>query len=230
MFSIHNPIGFGSIQEVITTIIRIAFAAAGLIAGAYLIVGGYRYMTSSGNQEAAEGAKATIVNSIIGLIIIFASFLIVNYILQSLNIEQLEVVRAEPASQFAQAGVEPAPGAGTGDETEPKTGNEGNIPKLPEGIVPEGEGRTIQNPLGENTPQNIIDNILAIAFGLAGIIAVAYLIIGGYQYITSQGNPDVAAQAKSTIVNSIIGLIIVLTAYLIVRFVLIQLHAEGILG
>jgi hypothetical protein len=104
------------------------------------------------------------------------------------------------------------------------------VPAPPEGIVPTGSDRTIENPLGNSTPQNVIDNILIVVFGAAGLVAVAYLIIGGYQFITSQGNPDLATQAKGTITNSIIGLIIVLTAYIIVRFALQQLGAEGILG
>jgi hypothetical protein len=42
-------------------------------------------VTSSGNAEAIEGAKATILNAIIGLIVIFISFLLVQYLLGALG-------------------------------------------------------------------------------------------------------------------------------------------------
>jgi len=66
--------------------INIAMMAAGMVAVIYLIIGGFRYVTSGGNAEAIEGAKATILNAIIGLIIIFISFLLVNYILTAMGI------------------------------------------------------------------------------------------------------------------------------------------------
>ena len=93
-----------------------------------------------------------------------------------------------------------------------------------EGIAPEGE-KAIQNPLGTNDLQYVVTQVFNLAFGLAGLIALVYLIVGGYQYITSSGNPDAAEAAKGTIVNSIIGLIIVLTSFLLVNFALKQIGA-----
>lgn len=201
MFSVPNPIpDFSSIQAVVASLINIAFMAAGLVAVIYLIVGGYRYITSSGNQEAIEGAKATIFNAIIGLIIIFLSFLIVNYLLGALGVTEVGVEKAKSAPQFA------------------------------EGIVPEGDDKTIPDPLPGKNLQDIINSVFNVAYGLAGVVAIIYLIIGGYHYITSSGNPDASEAAKSTIVNSIIGLIIILTSYLIIRFALDQLGAQGVLN
>ena len=199
MFSVPNPIpDFSSIQAVVASLINIAFMAAGLVATIYLIVGGFRYITSSGNQEAIEGAKATIVNAIIGLIIIFLSFLIVNYILGELGVAQVGVEKAKSAPQFAQD----------------------------EGIVPKGDDKTIPDPLPGKNLQDIINSVFNVAYGLAGIVAIIYLIYGGYMYITSSGNPDASEAAKSTIVNSIIGLIIILTSYLIIHFALEQLEVK----
>lgn len=89
-FYVPNPFtGNVTLESVIVTIINIAFLAAGLVAVIYLIIGGFRYVTSGGNAEAIEGAKATILNAIIGLIVIFISFLLVNYILRSLGISSI---------------------------------------------------------------------------------------------------------------------------------------------
>lgn len=78
-----------NLPDVIARIINIAMLAAGLVAVIYLIIGGFRYVTSGGNAEAIEGAKATILNAIIGLIVIFISFLLVNYILSALGIKSI---------------------------------------------------------------------------------------------------------------------------------------------
>jgi hypothetical protein len=86
-FQVPNPFNRDmSLQDVIVLIINVAFIAAGLVAVIYLIIGGFRYVTSGGNAEAIEGAKATILNAIIGLIIIFISFLLVNYVLSAIGV------------------------------------------------------------------------------------------------------------------------------------------------
>jgi hypothetical protein len=61
-----------------------------------------------------------------------------------------------------------------------------------------------------------IVNILLVA---AGMIAVIYLIIGGYQYVTAGGNSDSAANARTTILNALIGLVIIFSAFAVVNFV-----------
>src|SRR3989344_7165189 len=46
--------------------------------------------------------------------------------------------------------------------------------------------------------------------------AVFFLIKGGYHYIISSGNPESLIQAKKTIRNALIGLVIILGAGLII--------------
>ncbi len=48
--------------------------------------------------------------------------------------------------------------------------------------------------------------------GLAGTAAVFFLVKGGYQYITSTGDPQALDDAKRTIRNALIGLVIVIAA------------------
>ncbi len=51
---------------------------------------------------------------------------------------------------------------------------------------------------------------------LASLVASLFLILGGYQYITSAGKPDNLELAKKTIRNAVIGLVLVLSANTIV--------------
>lgn len=65
----------------------------------------------------------------------------------------------------------------------------------------------------------IILGILDIVLRLAGIVAVAFIIWGGIQYITSDGAPDATKDAQQTIINALVGLIIALLATATVSFI-----------
>lgn len=88
-FQTPNPGGTGlpgdtNVSTFILRIINIALAIAGLIAVLFLIIGGFRYITAAGNEEAAESAKKIIINSIIGVVVIILSFVIVRVISNAL--------------------------------------------------------------------------------------------------------------------------------------------------
>jgi hypothetical protein len=61
--------------------------------------------------------------------------------------------------------------------------------------------------------------ILNWALTLAFLLAVIYLIIGGFQYITSAGNTEKATKGRATVVNSVIGIVIIILSYTIVQIV-----------
>jgi len=73
----------------------------------------------------------------------------------------------------------------------------------------------------------LIGDVISTALLLAGVVAVIYLIIGGYQYITSSGNAEQAQTGRTTVLNAIIGLIIIFAAYVITRFVLSRIGAPA---
>jgi hypothetical protein len=54
---------------------------------------------------------------------------------------------------------------------------------------------------------------------LAGIVAVVSIIYAGITYIMSQGNSEQGAHAKNRLINSIIGLVIVVVAASLVAFI-----------
>lgn len=66
---------------------------------------------------------------------------------------------------------------------------------------------------------DILVRIINILLGVAGLIAVVFLIVGGFRYITAGGNEETAEAAKKTITNSIIGIVIILLAFVIVRVI-----------
>lgn len=65
-----------------------------------------------------------------------------------------------------------------------------------------------------------VQNAIQIAFAIAGSIAVIIIIIAGFRYILSSGDPQEAAKAKNTILYALIGLVVIVLGSAIVRFVI----------
>lgn len=61
--------------------------------------------------------------------------------------------------------------------------------------------------------------VIEILLRVAAIVAIGYIVYGGFQYLVSQGEPDRAASAKNTILNALIGLVIAIFANVIVVFI-----------
>ena len=70
------------VQSFITNIIQIMVTLAGLVSVAFFVWGGFRYMTSSGNPEALDGAKKTVLYSGVGLAITLGAYVLMNIISQ----------------------------------------------------------------------------------------------------------------------------------------------------
>jgi cytochrome bd-type quinol oxidase subunit 2 len=70
-----------------------------------------------------------------------------------------------------------------------------------------------------STFAGIITNVINILSILVGAVSVIMLIVGGFRYIISNGDSNSTKGAKDTIMYALIGLIIVLFAQVIVRFV-----------
>jgi len=78
--------------------------------------------------------------------------------------------------------------------------------------------------LGEEDPRVIVSRVINIALGFLGIIAVVIIILGGFKWMTAGGNEDKTAEAKKLITAGIIGLVIILAAWGIAKFVVNQLY------
>lgn len=71
---------------------------------------------------------------------------------------------------------------------------------------------------------SLIEKITNAILGLVGVVAVLFLIIGGFQYIVSAGNPEAIEKAKNTILYAIIGIVVCLLSYAVVSFIIAQLQ------
>ena len=74
--------------------------------------------------------------------------------------------------------------------------------------------------LGDKDIRVTVGNIINVALGLLGIVAVVIILIGGFEWMTAGGNEEKTGEAKKRIVAGVIGLAIILSAYAIASFVI----------
>ena len=70
----------------------------------------------------------------------------------------------------------------------------------------------------ESTFATIIAFVMNWVLAIVAIIAFVYLIISGVNYITAGGDAEKATKARTGILNAIIGIVVVVLAYFILRF------------
>lgn len=72
---------------------------------------------------------------------------------------------------------------------------------------------------GDTAVQSIIATVVDIFSIIVGAVSVIMIIVGGLRYITSSGDSGNVQAAKNTILYAVVGLVIVIFAQTIVRFV-----------
>ena len=158
------------IWKIALNIIEIILQLIAYIAVAFVIYGGFLYMTSSGSPERASQGLKTIINASVGLAIAVGAVAITNLIWA---------------------------------------------------IV----GGSTTNSYGIYTSQavDVVRAAFQTAYFIAGAVAVIVIIMSGISYITSNGNPGAVSKAKSSLLYSVIGLIVVILANPITVFILERL-------
>ena len=63
-------------------------------------------------------------------------------------------------------------------------------------------------------------NIVEILLHITAYVTIAFIIVGGFKYITSAGSPDGNQKGRTTITNAVIGLIISIVSIGIVNFII----------
>lgn len=71
----------------------------------------------------------------------------------------------------------------------------------------------------DSSPTSLIKTIIQYALYLSAIVAVGFVIYGGFLYMTSGGKEDQAKNGRNTLVNALIGLVIIVLSYVIVEVV-----------
>lgn len=69
----------------------------------------------------------------------------------------------------------------------------------------------------QNLPQttgdgSFVQTALTVVIAIIAIVAMLFVVIGGARYILSQGDPQAAAKARSTIIYALVGLVVAILA------------------
>jgi len=74
---------------------------------------------------------------------------------------------------------------------------------------------------------DLVAGIIGAVLGLLGVVFLVLTVIAGFQWMTAAGNEEQVKKAQTSIKNSIIGLVIVLAAYIITYFIFKALPFVG---
>jgi hypothetical protein len=66
---------------------------------------------------------------------------------------------------------------------------------------------------------NELQTILRVVFGIVGALAFLFIVISGFRYVISAGDPQEIAKAKNGIIYSLIGLVVSISAQIIVTWI-----------
>ncbi|NCN07786.1 hypothetical protein GW933_03820 [Candidatus Falkowbacteria bacterium] len=79
-------------------------------------------------------------------------------------------------------------------------------------------------PNGTTDLKAAIGEVIQIFLGFLGILAVVLIIYAGFLWMTAGGDSGKVDKAKDYIKNAVIGIVIILAAYIITSFVLEQVN------
>ncbi len=82
LFGNSDPDAF---YNLLTRVINFILLLAGIVAFFYVLMGGFFYLTSGGDQAGAQKGRTMIANALIGIVIIFLSYALVNFFIRLLG-------------------------------------------------------------------------------------------------------------------------------------------------
>ncbi len=90
------------------------------------------------------------------------------------------------------------------------------------GCANTGAGKSKGNGQSGNLAGNngIFETVTNILLFLAGTISVIMIVVGGIKYVISNGDSNAVTGAKNTIMYAVVGLVVTIIAYALVRFVI----------
>jgi hypothetical protein len=105
------------LNTVITAVINIFSFVIGVAAVIMIMVGGFKYVTSSGDSNGVNSAKNTILYAIVGLVVVAFAQIIVNFVLKKATVPP-----ATPAQQSAADAIKDSLNKGTATDQIKKEG------------------------------------------------------------------------------------------------------------
>ncbi|MBI2405611.1 hypothetical protein HYV21_00965 [Candidatus Microgenomates bacterium] len=93
-----QALGNLTVPSIVSGLIRLVLVIAALIFFFILVIGGIRWILSGGDKTATEGARSQITAALVGLVIVFAAWAIIQLVnvLFGIDILQLTIPKFQP--------------------------------------------------------------------------------------------------------------------------------------
>lgn len=193
----------------VNPVVVVLGALTGIAVVIGIVMGGIQYASSAGDPQRAAKGKGMIVKALVGLV----SFMFLYSALQFFSPGGISsnVAPTEPTEIAAQCSRE-------------FLGLKPWFAYLPDEAFRQGTCEIENFSLLGNggTGSHIGYVMLAVADDLirvAALIAVAFVVVGGIQFVASQGDPEKAKRARQTILNAVIGVIVAVLAAALVSYI-----------
>lgn len=78
--AVENPIKFDTLESLLGAVFTFILGIVGALALIFLAIGGIQYMTSGGDKFAVEKARGRITAAVVGLLVVFGAWLVINVV------------------------------------------------------------------------------------------------------------------------------------------------------
>jgi hypothetical protein len=95
------------------------------------------------------------------------------------------------------------------------------------GNVSGGPSADLQNPISANSVPELIGNIIKVALGIVGSLALIMFIYGGFTWMLAAGNEQSVEKGKNILLWATIGLVVIFASYSLVSFVIMKVIVGG---
>ena len=93
----------------------------------------------------------------------------------------------------------------------------GVLPSLYDGLTQPAGGGVQLNSLSDLI--KVVANVARILIALAGGLAVLFIVVSGVFYVVSAGDAGRVKQAKSILVNAVVGLVVISVSYAVLTLI-----------
>lgn len=84
-----------------------------------------------------------------------------------------------------------------------------------------GKCKAVETGIGniDVNPASFVSRVMSLVLGVSGGIAVLLIILAGYRFMTSRGNPEVVQESRERIIAAIVGLLFVIFSLVILEII-----------
>lgn len=76
--------------------------------------------------------------------------------------------------------------------------------------------------------ETLFSNVVQVIVLLAGMVLFIMFVVSGFTFLFSGGDPKKLEQARGTLTNAIVGLVVIVAAYLLLRLIAVFTGVGGI--